>query len=182
MEDHFELFFKANQGRIYYQMRRLGIAEESCGEFYSEGILALWHGYKSYNPTKGEFGTFLNYQIRYRLLDLIRKKSRVLELDEQGNLEEKMQIDQGNRHRGTNMPIPDVRGVILESHAFWLEVRSELTEKQWKWVHYFIIADLTIKEIMEIENVTSDAVKSWAREVRKKLNHEDIRKKLEALM
>lgn len=182
MENDFELFFKANEARIYYQLQRLGIRSEDYTEYYSEGIIALWNGYKNHNATKGNVGTYLNYQIRYRLIDLMRKKNREKELDEQGFLEQISQIDDGNRYGKTMEPIPCIKHIIIESEAFWNEVRKNLTEKQWKWVHYFIIADLSIKEIMEIEDVTQDTVKSWAKEVRKKLRHQEIRKKLEGLI
>lgn len=88
-------------------------------------------------------------------------------------------MDDGNRHKQTGLPIVNACGIIIENEAFWNEVQRELTPKQRKWVHYFIIANLTIKEIMEIENVSADTVKSWAREVRKKLRHEGVREKLE---
>lgn len=52
----------------------------------------------------------------------------------------------------------------------------QLTSNQWKWVYYFIIADLSIKEIMEIENVSADAVKGWGRATKKKLRNETTRK------
>src|SRR5690625_5635577 len=78
------------------------------------------------------------------------------------------QIDDGNRQSETGLPIVNKCGITLENEAFWEEVRKGLTPKQWKWVHYFVIANLSIKEIMEIENVSADAVKSWAREVRRK--------------
>jgi len=61
-------------------------------------------------------------------------------------------------------------------------VRKVLSEKQWKCVQNFIIADLTVKEIMEIEDVSASAVKSWGREVRKKLRDENVRRRLEELM
>lgn len=79
---------------------------------YSEGILALWHGYKTYNHKQDELGTFLNYQIRYRLIDLIHKKSREMEIDKRGSSEEQLKTNLGNRHRTTNNSIPDIRGVF----------------------------------------------------------------------
>lgn len=42
---------------------------------------------------------------------------------------------------------------------------------------YFIIADPSVKEIMEIGNVSADAIKSCRREVRKKLRDDEMRKK-----
>jgi len=59
-----------------------------------------------------------------------------------------------------------------EFEEFWRDVRSRLSEKQWKWVEYVVIADLSVKEVMEIEDVTADAVKGWGREVRRKLGDE----------
>lgn len=182
MEEDFNVFFKANERRIHYQIQRLRIPQDLYEEFYAEGIVALWHGYKHYKQGKGNLGTFLNYQIRFRLIDLIRKSARDREVVELATHEEILQMDDGNRHKQTGLPIINESGVILENEEFWNEVRKELTPKQWKWVHYFIIANLTIKEIMEIENVSADAVKSWARQVRKKLKHEGVREKLEELM
>lgn len=34
-------------------------------------------------------------------------------------------------------------------------------DNQWKWGHSFIIASLSLKEILEIENVSADTVKGW---------------------
>lgn len=178
----FESFFKANERRIHFQIRRLGILENFYGEFYSEGVLALWKGYKRYNPNRGKFGTFLNYQIRYRLSDLIRKRVRDQEVMEVAIHEQTTQIDDGNLHRATGLPIANVDGIVLENETFWNEVRKGLTHNQWKWVHYFIIADLTIKEIMEIEDVSADAVKSWGREVRRKLRSREVKERLEELV
>lgn len=96
--------------------------------------------------------------------------------------EQATQAGQGNRHRATGLPVASMCGIVLENEAFWEEVRRDLSENQWKWVHYFIIADLTIKEIMEIENVSADAVKSWGREVRRKLRSEEVRERLEKLV
>src|SRR5690625_2505243 len=163
-------------------MQRLRIPRDLYEDFYAEGILALWQAYKRYDEEKGEIGTFINYQIRFRLIDLIRKKARHQEILELAIHEAIVQIDDGNRYSETGLPIVENCGIVLENEAFWKEVRERLTSKQWKWVHYFIIANLSIKEIMEIESVSADAVKSWAREVRRKLREEGVREKLEELM
>jgi RNA polymerase sigma factor (sigma-70 family) len=160
VKDDFNEFFQTHERRIYYQMQRLMIPRDLYEEFYAEGILALWNAYKSYDVEKGEIGTFINYQIRFRLIDLIRKKARHQEILELAVHEAIVQIDDGNRYSETGLPIVENCGIVLENEAFWEEVRKGLTAKQWKWVHYFIIANLSIKEIMEIEKVTADAVKS----------------------
>lgn len=66
---------------------------------------------------KGNIGTFCNYQIRYRLLDLLRKKFREQEDMEHVMREKKRVLDQGNRHQATQMPLPNVDGFVLENEA-----------------------------------------------------------------
>ncbi len=182
MDQDFDVFFKANERRVHFQIHRLGITGEWYEEFYTEGIVALWQAYKEFDESKGQIGTFLNYRIRFRLIDLVRKKSREREVFKDIKQEESIRNDNGNRHRGTGKPVVNVSEIVLEDETFWEEIRSQLTDNQWKWVRYFIIADLTVKEIMELENVTADAVKGWGRAVRKKLRNEEIRRRLEEMM
>lgn len=182
MNRDFETFLKANENRIYFQIQRLGISEDLHEEFYAEGIVALWQAYKNFDETKGNIGTYLNFQIRFRLIDLLRKRIRQEEITEKAVNEEIVQIDDGNRHRASTIPLIGKKDIPLANSAFWKEVRSHLTDKQWKWVKYFIIADLTIQEITEIEDVSPSAVKSWGREVRRKLGNEEIKKRLEELL
>lgn len=180
MNDEFELFFNANERRIHFQIHNLGIKGSWYSEFYTEGIFALWQGYRDYDPERGEIGTYLNYRIRYRLLDLIRKKEREQKLTQAYQEQEKIKHTNGNYVRNDKqavVPLPP-RNATETDVAFWHDIRAELTEKQWKWVKYFIIADLTIQEIMEIENVSADAVKGWGQEVRKKLRNDDMKKKI----
>lgn len=182
VEQNFETFFKANERRVHYQIHRLGISQEYYAEFYSEGILALWQAYKQFDAAKGHVGTYLNYQIRFRLIDLLRKKISRDEIMERAIREERTQLDDGNRHRTSGLPLVDAKGLPLSHDLFWKEVRERLSDKQWKWVKYFIIADLTIQEITEIEGVSADAVKSWGREVRRKLRDKEVRKRLRELL
>lgn len=182
MDSDFEAFFKANERRIHFQIHRLGITGEAYAEFYSEGVVALWKAYKEFDAEKGKIGTFLNFRIRYRLLDVLRKKIREAEKMEEAIEEEKTRLDDGNRHRASRMPVLRVNEIALKDPSFWEEVRSRLSDKQWKWVQYFIIADMSIKEIMEIEGVTADAVKGWGQAVRKKLRDQEVRKMLEEMM
>jgi len=170
----FELFFKQHEARIHYQIHRLGISHNWYDDFYAEGILALWDAYKEFDEAKGNLGTFVNYKIRFRLIDLLRKKIRRQEAMEEAMEQARTEQQTGNYHRGTGRPLIDPAGIEVEDDSFWKKVRSRLTHKQWLWVKYFIIADLTIKEIMEIENVSADAVKGWGQEVRRKLRDEPL--------
>ncbi len=185
MGKDFEPFFKANERRIHFQIHRLGISANWYDEFYSEGVIALWQAYKDFDATRGtNIGTFINFRIRYRLVDLLRKKLRDEEVMAEVINEKVIEIDTGNRHVRTGMPIVNMNGVDgagNHNDAFWREVRRHLSEKQWKWVVYFIIADLSVKEIMELEGVTADAVKGWGKAVRSKLRKEEVRKRLEGL-
>src|SRR5690625_868367 len=182
MEQDFSTFLKANERRIYYQLYRLGIPQSLHEDFYADGVLALWDSYKIYKPGKGDFGTYMNYRIRFRLIDLIRKNKRVESNLEAGEYEQIIHIDDGNRQSQSKYPLVHARGIIVQDEGYWQEVRKSLTTKQWQWVHYLLIADLTIKEIMEIENVSADAVKSWGQQVKRKMQQEEMRKRLEALL
>ena len=177
-EHDFNQFYEAHHRRVHYQIHRLGISADWHEQFFQEGIIALWNAYHQYDKTKGEFGTYLNYTIRYRLLDLLRKKMRTQNKDEKLVEEGKTDLDDGNRHRATEKPLVANKGIELEDTTFWDTVKDELNDNQWKWVQYFLIAELSIKEIMEIENVTQDTVKSWGRAARKKLRAPEIKDKL----
>ena len=72
MKPDFETFFTMNKNRIYFQIHRLNIPKQFHKEYYSEGIIVLWKAYRDYDETKSNLGTFINYQIRYRLIDLDR--------------------------------------------------------------------------------------------------------------
>src|SRR5699024_2697296 len=119
---------------------------------------------------------FLNYRIRYRLLNVLRKKARESKYWDDAVMERIVELCDGNWKRGyqADVPLYDERGMVIDSEfeEFWRDVRSRLSEKQWKWIEYRVIADLSVKEVMEIEDVTADAVKGWGREVRKKLGGE----------
>lgn len=182
--DDFEVFFQANERRIHFQIQRLRVTDDWYGEFYSEGIVALWQAYRRYEPERGSVGTFLNYQIRFRLLDLLRKKLRDRERLEKVLEEEMSQLGDGNLRQDSGVRRLLVRAeeIPLANDLFWEVVWNELTERQWKWVQYFIIAELTVQEIAEIEGVSGEAVKSWGREVRRKLRDQEVLGRLEELV
>lgn len=164
----FEEVFNQNEKRIYYQIHRLGIRDVHQ-EFYVEGMYAMWMAYKKYEPDKGPLATYFNYTIRNRLIDLIRKKTN------EGQQKEKLQQSHkhgglsGNSYSGGKLLVTRDEGIELADDDFWKEIKDMLTEKQWKWVYYYVILDMSLKEIAEQENTTTEAVKSWGKEVRKKL-------------
>lgn len=165
-ELRFEEIFKQNERRIHYHIQRLGI-RDSNREFYSEGLFAMWVAYKKYQPNKGPLATYFNYNIRNRLIDMLRKNAREQEKDEIF-IEIEKQL--------SNQQYGELRNDIMKSSHFtidnsdlWQEVKALLTEKQWNWVYYHIILEMPLKDIAEMKGVSVESVKSWGKEARKKL-------------
>lgn len=175
----FEEIFKQNERRIHYHIHRLNLRDPHQ-EYFQEGLVALWKAYENYQPDKGPMSTYFNYQIRNRLIDLIRKKSRTEKVKTKFIHYQKHHMETGNRRRRLEHSYPIMRGShdILTDEQLWNDLQTHLTDKQWKWVDYFIVHDLPIKTIAHQENTTEDAVKSWGRQVRRKLRDETFRKKI----
>lgn len=157
----FEDFVKQNERRIHFHIHLLHI-KDVHNEFYQDGLYALWNVYQTYQPDKGSINSYLNWKIRNRLIDALRKKDR--QQKHEAPLSDEKIANQAT-----------VRDSEMDPY-FWEAVRAQLTANQWKWVHYFIVLDLPIKKIAELENTTLDAVKNWGRQVRKKLKEEEFMK------
>src|SRR5699024_7680222 len=138
MEQSFEQFFKANERRIHFHIHRLGIPANLHDEFYTEGIVALWKAYQEMDASKGNPGTFLNYRIRFRLIDLIRKKKREEANEETFMQHSNTEMTNGARHRHSNTPLVEIPDIPVSDAALWHNIRQRLTTNQWKWVYYFI--------------------------------------------
>lgn len=72
----------------------------------------------------------------------------------------------------TNQLLIDSAGIQINDQDFWHRIKSLLSKRQWTCVYYYVINDYPLKEIAERENVSVEAVKSWAKEARKKLRNE----------
>lgn len=175
----FEEILKQNERRIRYHIHRLNI-QDPHQDFFQEGLCALWNAYEKYEPDKGPMATYFNYTIRNRLIDRIRKEVRIDKNNHRVVQEKQRELNNGNHVRRTELMYPILNHVNLpiDDYKLWDKLKNELTANQWKWVDYYIINDLSIKEIAKIEGVTEEAVKSWGKQVRKKLRNEDFRKKL----
>lgn len=183
MSLEFESFLQLNSRRIHLQLKQLKVPGELYEELYAEGVVALWQASRSYDVNRGNFGTYLNYRIRYRLLDVMRKKARESKYWHDAVMQRMVELCDGNwkRLNKVDLPLFDARGLVIdcESEEFWRDVKSRLSDKQWKWVEYVVIADLSVKEVMELEGVSADAVKGWGKEVRRKLRERGVRRELE---
>ena len=165
----FEEILKQNERRIYYHMHRLGI-RDPYGDFYAEGLFALWMAYKKYEPDKGPLSTYFNFMIRNRLIDKIRQESRAQENKERyaENAKKLTQNRDGEVSMLADSHIEHPEQSI-ENEEMWREVRGILTDRQWDWVYYHIIQGMKLKEIAEMKGVSVEAVKSWGKEARRKL-------------
>jgi len=178
MEQELNTLQLQHERRIHFHIHRLHIRREQNDDFYAEGVIVLWKGPEDYDASQGEIGTFLNYRIRYRLIDYQRRIIRHMEKDTEAMKRQRIRIDTGNAVGTTNQTLLCIKGVQLEDEGFWRDIRSQLTLNKCKWVRYFVIGGLSIKEITELENVSWSVVKSWAREARKKLRTETFPRKM----
>lgn len=165
-EMRFEEVFEQNEKRIHYHIHRLGIRDPNQ-EFYAEGLYTMWLAYQKYNPNKGPLGTYFNYTIRNRLIDMLRKETR--EQEKKAYVEEKEKQRMDGAAEEQKCATGKTPGSDVEVSEMWQEVKAQLTAKQWDWVYYYIIQDMSLKEIAEKKGVSVEAVKSWGKEARKKL-------------
>ncbi len=171
----FEEIVEQNKRRIHYHMHALHIRDPH-NEYYQEGLVAMWNAYRTYQPDKGPLSTYFNYVIRNRLIDLIRKNNR-----EQVNMLdyiEHYKIAETDGLYNTNgqvkYPIVSLPKRTINTEPLWNQIKNTLTIKQWTWLESFVVKDMSLQEIAEQEEVTVEAVKSWAREARKKIRRLDL--------
>ncbi|WP_085506103.1 sigma-70 family RNA polymerase sigma factor [Thalassobacillus devorans] len=155
LDQSFEEVLKQYDNMIHYHIHKLHINDPEQ-EFYQEGCITLWEAYQTHDPSRGTFRQLANYKIHHRFIDLIRKHSKAAE-------NEKNYVDQhATVEDNSTYDYP-------EDCYFWNAIQDELTEKQWKWMKYYIIEGFSYAEIAKKENTTIDAVKNWGREAKKKL-------------
>lgn len=132
-------------------------------------LLHFGKGWKIMTQVKGRLGRFYIAAFAFASLTSNEKAISDLEKEKLANEAQMVDKDFGNAVQARNQMIFDVTGIKLKDEIFWYNVRAELTDNQWKWVDHYVISGLSIKEILKLENVTEGAVKSWARQTRRKL-------------
>lgn len=172
----FEDIYEQNKRRIHYQLHKLNI-NDSNGDFFQEGLVAMWNAYERYQPDKGPMSTYFNFIIRNRIIDLIRKQKRDKVHEDDAVAEHFTKISSGNHHQknGMQRPIHNVSELPIDDPQLWKNVKANLTENQWKWIYYYIIADMAVKDIAIQENTSVEAVKSWGKQAKKKLREPAFR-------
>ncbi|WP_368901456.1 sigma-70 family RNA polymerase sigma factor [Oceanobacillus oncorhynchi] len=175
-----EDFIEQNQRRVYYQMARLQINDKD-GEYFQEGLVAMWRAYENYNPDKGPLATYMNFEIRNRLLNVFHKSILERKYIEQLGHQQEVETQAGNYMDGKKKKIlskneggtnPQEK-LDQESETDFSEFTSILTEKQKVWFNCAIIEGLSNQEIAEKEQVSLEAVKSWAKSAKRKLRKMD---------
>ncbi|MGG0716255.1 sigma-70 family RNA polymerase sigma factor [Robertmurraya massiliosenegalensis] len=126
------------------------------GEFYQTGLIALWQASERFDFKKGSFSSYAYSYIRGRILTELTKRHKYEETcatpdEEYWNLLE---------DNSAQTP--------LEKETV-LTYCTNLTDNQKKWVLYTSLADLSIREIAEVEHVSESAVKAWRKGARRKL-------------
>ncbi|QDP41430.1 sigma-70 family RNA polymerase sigma factor [Radiobacillus deserti] len=143
------------ENMVYYLIHKLGI-RDTDGEFYQEGIIALWKASQSYNPKRGKFSSYAYFLIEKALIGLMKQQHRKMEKEQYFKAIMK----------GDSL----VKEVELEFDPYLIrEIRRSLTPVQWNWFYLHILQDKSIKEIACEQNVSIDAVKNWGRRAKPKL-------------
>ena len=122
-------------------------------------------------------GTYFNFMIRNRLIDLMRKEIRTQETTEEIVSATSTLLTEGNQQKrsGRNTTLPTRSDISLQDEPLWQKLKQHLTTNQWLWVRCFVVEEMSIKEIATQEKTTIDAVKGWARQARRKLRDEQFR-------
>ncbi|MCT1901843.1 RNA polymerase sigma factor [Oceanobacillus sojae] len=173
-----EDFIEQNQRRVYYQMARLQI-DEWEGDYFQEGLVAMWRAYENYNPDKGPLTTYMNFQIRNRLVDVLRQSIVERKYFEQLGIQFKSETQSGNYMDGNILPFEregksNPLAIMAQTNeSDFLKLTEVLTEKQKIWFNHAIVEGLSNQEIAEKEEVSLEAVKSWAKSAKRKLRNMD---------
>lgn len=114
---------------------------------YQEALVVLFGALDSYDSSKGKmtFESYLRTLIKYRMLELYTKESRMPEFLE---FKPELVADVGTE---TN----EDRVIRLETVA---ALKSSVTPRQWGIMQQRWIADMGLQEIAQFENVTPQRV------------------------
>lgn len=165
----FDQIYEQNKRRIYYHIHQLRI-QDPHQDYFQEGLTSLWEAYKTYQPHKGPMSTYFNYIIRNRLIDLLRKQTRY-----HSSLNDYLSTYPHATIHHNQANLDPTNYILSDNTLLNIKLECNLTNKQWDWLYYCGLHGMTIEELAAKKQTTTDAVKSWAREARKKLRTEKIK-------
>jgi RNA polymerase sigma factor (sigma-70 family) len=151
----FEEVLKENERIIYHLINKYKIRDDE-GEFYQEGIIALWHAMETYDESKAKLSTYIYKSISSKFLNIIKKENR--------------QKEHLYRWIGQvtmdDLLVEDDFGIDPQLYK---DIRQQLSKNQWRWFVHFIIKGESIREIANHYSVSAPAVKSWRKCARQKI-------------
>lgn len=153
----FEQIVESYTPLIKSQIKKLHLTKQ-FDDYFQVGLIALWHAYKHYDETKGNFSTYAYHVVRGYLLTELRKEKRFsdshLLQEEQTSL------------------IFQTTYLHDESSYEWLQLEhylKQLTKRERCWVIEAIVLGKKQKEIAETYGVSVNTVSSWRKSALKKL-------------
>lgn len=142
---------------IYSIIGKLNIYHNK-DEFFQLGLIAIWEAYKRFNPEKGDFTNYAYSYIKGRLQTEMTRSTKRHEREVPA-VEELWEYI-----------VDECTMIPLEEDTLLSYCRSSgLNENQTKWVLYYCLHNLGIKEIAAIEGVALSTVKNWRADARGKL-------------
>lgn len=142
-----------NERRIHFFIHNLGIYDQK-GNYFQEGLFALWGAYQTFDETKDTFNKHVDHKIKDALMDTLTKQKRQIEKEQ-----EVMRILQWNQS------LYSTRLTSTYDPFLWKNSQSKFTINQRKWIYQTIILDKPLKFIAEKEGKTVAAIKSHRRQV-----------------
>lgn len=124
----------------------------------------------------------MNFQIRNRLVDVLRQSIVERKYIEQLGIQFKGETQSGNYMDGNKIPSEsegeaNPQGIINKTiESDFSDLTAVLTDKQKVWFDYAIVEGLSNQEIAEKEQISLEAVKSWAKSAKRKLRNLDWEK------
>ncbi|WP_281275629.1 sigma factor [Bacillus yapensis] len=125
-------------------------------EFYQTGLITLWEANNGFDEIKGNFTSYAFAIIRGKIMtELTRRKKH-----EDRSVFPEEEFRSLIKDESVN---PLLEGETILSYC------TNFYRASKKWVLYTSLADLSIKEIAEIEQVSISEVKAWKRGARSKI-------------
>ncbi|OIJ14248.1 hypothetical protein BKP35_07035 [Anaerobacillus arseniciselenatis] len=150
----FDEIAKNYEPLIKKQLKLLNIYKDH-EEYFQEGLIALWEAYKRFDPEKGKFSSFAIITVRGRLLSLLNKEKKFQDHHTLGESNNPHLVDQ-------SVKVP-LELEVVNSYLEGLSNREKL------WIQEAILNEKKLSEIAKDHGVSTNTVKSWKKNVVKKL-------------
>ncbi|SDC30427.1 RNA polymerase sigma factor, sigma-70 family [Pelagirhabdus alkalitolerans] len=149
MEVSFTQLLEDFKPMIYHLLNKYHI-RDSDGDYFQELSITLWKASTSYDQARMKFSTYAYQTMQFRLIDLIRKNSKMKESEERFK----------KCLRAEDMSFVCVDHNLTE----WiLDIRNCLTKNEWFWFVGEIVEGKRLVDIALEQGVSANAVRHWKR-------------------